>query len=285
MIELISDPATWAAFATLTAMEIVLGVDNIVFISVIIARLPPEMAKRARQIGLSLALIFRIALLFALTWIIGLSEPVVTLFGNGFSWRDIILLAGGVFLIIKATLEIHQEVEGGGAAAAANAKIGTTFAIIIAQIIVIDMVFSVDSILTAIGMAEDVEVMVAAVIVAVGVMYVASGPISAFVEDHPTTKMLALAFLVMIGVSLMADGVRLPHPARLHLRVDGLRRDGGDDQHLRQAPPRARLGWRPARYGAIGRALTRPPAERFPLATSASITAPDLIGGSKWRVA
>ena len=206
MIELISDPATWAAFATLTAMEIVLGIDNIVFISVIIARLPPEMAKRARQVGLSLALIFRIALLFALTWIIGLSEPVLALFGHGFSWRDIILLAGGVFLIIKATLEIHQEVEGGGAAAAANTKIGTTFAIIIAQIIVIDMVFSVDSILTAIGMAEDVEVMIAAVVVAVAVMYVASGPISAFVEEHPTTKMLALSFLVMIGVSLMADG-------------------------------------------------------------------------------
>ena len=206
VIELLSEPATWAAFATLTAMEIVLGVDNIVFLSVIIARLPRDMAKRARQVGLALALIFRILLLFALTWIIGLSAPLFEAFGHAFSWRDIILLAGGAFLIVKAVLEIHEEIEGEGPAETATSAITRSFALVIAQIIAIDLVFSVDSILTAIGMAEHVEVMIAAVIVAVGVMYVASGPISDFVQHHPTTKMLALAFLVMIGVSLVADG-------------------------------------------------------------------------------
>lgn len=204
-VELLSDPAVWAAFATLTVMEIVLGIDNIVFISVLVSRLPKEQADNARRLGLALALVFRIALLLILSWIIGLSSDVFTLFGHGFSWKDIILLAGGLFLIYKATHEMHAEIEephDEGLAKTAKAA----FSAIIAQIIVIDMVFSIDSIITAVGMAQHVEVMIAAVIVAVGVMFVASGPIAGFVARHPTTKMLALAFLLLIGVSLVADG-------------------------------------------------------------------------------
>jgi len=204
-VELLSDPAVWAAFATLTVMEIVLGIDNIVFISVLVSRLPKEQADNARRLGLALALVFRIALLLILSWIIGLSADVFTLFGQGFSWKDIILLAGGLFLIYKATHEMHAEIEephDEGLAKTAKAA----FSAIIAQIIVIDMVFSIDSIITAVGMAQHVEVMIAAVIVAVGVMFIASGPIAGFVARHPTTKMLALAFLLLIGVSLVADG-------------------------------------------------------------------------------
>jgi predicted tellurium resistance membrane protein TerC len=207
----IADPAIWASLISLTAMEIVLGIDNIVFISVIISRLPAHMAKRARQIGLGLALGFRIVLLSLLWVIIHLEEPLFTAFGRGFSWRDLILLAGGVFLLVKATQEIHKGVEGedeeGG-----PGLVQASFAIIIAQIILIDMVFSVDSIITAIGMADHVQVMIAAVIIAVGVMYWASGPISEFVHRHPTTKMLALAFLLMIGLALIADGFGMHIP-------------------------------------------------------------------------
>ena len=188
-------------------MEIVLGIDNIVFISVIINKLPPEQAERARRIGLALALIFRIVLLMFLAWIIGLKAEVFSLFGHAFSWRDLILLAGGIFLVYKATAEIHEEFEGETEEDEADRLSVTSFANIIGQIIVIDLVFSVDSIVTAIGMAEHVEVMIAAVIVAVAVMYVASGTISDFIKRHPTTKMLALSFLLLIGVSLVADGM------------------------------------------------------------------------------
>lgn len=206
MLELLSDPTVWLAFGTLTVMEIVLGIDNIVFISVLVSRLPKEEADKARKLGLALALIFRIALLLVLGWIIGLKEPVFDLYGFHPSWRDLILIAGGVFLIYKATHEMHAAVEEPhevGMKEAAKAA----FSAIIAQIIAIDLVFSVDSIVTAIGMAEHVEVMIAAVIVAVGFMYVASGPIAGFIARHPTTKMLALAFLLLIGVSLVADGL------------------------------------------------------------------------------
>ncbi len=209
-LDLLFQASAWASLLTLTAMEIVLGIDNIVFISVLVSRLPAEQSKRARQIGLALALVFRILLLLVLSWLIGLTEPVITIFGNGLSWRDLILLAGGVFLIYKATHEIHQGVEGEGEE---NAKpVVAGFAAIVAQIIVIDMVFSVDSIVTAIGMAEHVEIMILAVIIAMGVMYLASGAISSFIERHPTTKMLALAFLLMIGVALVADafGFHIP---------------------------------------------------------------------------
>lgn len=206
MLELLSDPTVWLAFGTLTVMEIVLGIDNIVFISVLVSRLPKADADRARKLGLALALIFRIALLLVLGWIIGLKEPVFDLYGFHPSWRDLILIAGGVFLVYKATHEMHAAVEEPhevGIKEAAKAS----FSAIIAQIIAIDLVFSVDSIVTAIGMAEHVEVMIAAVIVAVGFMYVASGPIAGFIARHPTTKMLALAFLLLIGVSLVADGL------------------------------------------------------------------------------
>ncbi|MEP1206431.1 MAG: TerC family protein [Rhizobiaceae bacterium] len=207
MMELLSNPTVWASFLTLTVMEIVLGIDNIVFISVIINRLPPEQAERARKIGLLLALVFRIVLLMFLTWIIGLQADLFSIFDQSFSWRDLILLGGGVFLIYKATAEIHEEFEGETEEEEAERLSVSSFAKIIGQIIIIDLVFSVDSIVTAIGMAEHVEVMVAAVIVAVGVMYVASGTISEFIKRHPTTKMLALSFLLLIGVSLVADGL------------------------------------------------------------------------------
>lgn len=206
MLELLSDPNVWIAFGTLTVMEIVLGIDNIVFISVLVSRLPKEQADRARQIGLALALIFRILLLLVISWIISLTQPAVSLFGFDLSWKDLILIAGGAFLVYKATHEMHAAIEEPHEVEMAG-KAGAVFAAVIGQIIVIDMVFSIDSIVTAVGMADHVEVMIAAVIVAVGVMFVASGPVAKFVADHPTTKMLALAFLLLIGVSLVADGL------------------------------------------------------------------------------
>lgn len=200
------DPAIWASLVTLTVMEIVLGIDNIVFISVIVSRLPVEIADRARKLGLGLALVFRIVLLSMLAWLIALKEPLFALAGQTFSWRDLILLAGGLFLLVKATHEIHRGIEGDEDDEGAKA-VSAAFSAVIAQIIVIDMVFSVDSIITAIGMAQHIEVMVAAVIIAMVIMYLASGPIAAFIQEHPTTKMLALSFLMLIGVALIADGV------------------------------------------------------------------------------
>jgi predicted tellurium resistance membrane protein TerC len=210
MMELLTSPEAWAALTTLIALEIILGIDNVIFISVLVSRIPEQQAKRARQIGLALALVFRIALLSILVWLIGLTTPVFTVWGNEFSWRDIILIGGGIFLIAKATHEIHNEVEardGGEGAKPANA-----FFWVIVQIIIIDMVFSLDSIITAIGMAQDLTIMVTAVIVACIVMYVSSGPVADFVAKHPTTKMLALAFLVLIGVALVADGFQFHIP-------------------------------------------------------------------------
>lgn len=206
MFNLLADPNAWIAFATLTVMEIVLGIDNIVFISVLVSRLPKEQADRARKLGLALALVFRIALLLVISWIISLTQPVISAFGLDLSWKDLILIAGGAFLIYKATHEMHAEIEEPHEPSLAKQAVGA-FSAIIGQIIIIDMVFSIDSIVTAVGMAEHVEVMIAAVIVAVGIMFVASGPVAKFVADHPTTKMLALAFLLLIGVSLVADGL------------------------------------------------------------------------------
>jgi len=211
MIELFSSPEAWAALLTLTALEIVLGIDNVIFLSVLVSRLPEPRATRARQIGLALALVFRIILLSVLVWLIGLTEPVITVRGLALSWRDIILIGGGLFLIAKATHEIHAEVEAreghGDERSAPNA-----FAWVILQVVVVDLVFSLDSIITAIGMAQDIEIMVAAVIIACAVMYVSSGPVARFVAQYPTTKMLALAFLVLIGVSLVADGFKFHIP-------------------------------------------------------------------------
>jgi predicted tellurium resistance membrane protein TerC len=205
MLQLLTDPNAWAALVTLTALEIILGIDNIVFISVLVSRCSPHEAKRARQIGLSLALIFRVILLFGLTWLMRLTYPVVTLFGREFSWHDIILISGGLFLIGKATHEIHAEVEA-DETEGAGAPVHAAFSFVVMQIVAVDLVFSVDSIVTAIGMAQDIEVMIAAVVIAMIVMYAASGPVARFIAAHPTTKMLALAFLVMIGVALVADG-------------------------------------------------------------------------------
>jgi predicted tellurium resistance membrane protein TerC len=211
MMELLTSPEAWAALLTLTALEIVLGIDNVIFISVIVSRIPPAQAKRARQIGLLLALVFRIVLLSVLVWLIGLTEPVVTVRNVELSWRDIILIAGGAFLIAKATHEIHAEVEASHGEPDTEPK-SSVFFWAIMQIIVIDMVFSLDSIITAIGMVQDIEIMIAAVVIACVIMYVSSGPVAKFVADHPTTKMLALAFLVLIGVALVADGFKFHIP-------------------------------------------------------------------------
>ena len=214
MGDLITDPNAWLALLTLTALEVVLGIDNVVFISVLIAKLEPRRAVIVRQIGLGLALLFRILLLFALTWVMGLTEPVVTLLSNPFSWNDIILIAGGLFLIAKATHEIHAEVEASSSGHAADPPkpAAGTMLTAIAQVVVIDAVFSIDSIVTAVGMAQDVRIMIAAVLIAVVVMYFASGAVGAFIAGHPTTKMLALAFLVLIGVALLADGFGIHFP-------------------------------------------------------------------------
>jgi len=211
MIALLTSPEAWAALVTLTALEIVLGIDNVIFLSIVVSRLPPQRARRARQIGLALALVFRLLLLSLLTWLIGLTEPLLSLGGIDFSWRDIILIGGGLFLIAKATHEIHSEVEGeeDNADRAAGAS---AFISVIMQIIVIDLIFSLDSIITAIGMAQDLAIMVAAVVIAVAIMYVSAGAVARFVAEHPTTKMLALAFLVLIGVALVADGFQFHIP-------------------------------------------------------------------------
>ena len=206
MIALLTDPQAWAALVTLSALEIVLGIDNVVFISVLVARLDPAHRNRARQIGLLLALVLRIVLLFGLTRLAALSEPVGTLMGQSISWRDVVLIGGGLFLIGKATLEMHAAVEGRDEAEATVGATARAFAATVAQLIVIDLVFSIDSIITAIGMAQDIRIMIMAVLIAVAVMYVASGPVAGFIVAHPTTKVLALAFLVLIGVALIADG-------------------------------------------------------------------------------
>ncbi len=204
MIELLSDPQMWIAFLTLTALELVLGIDNVIFISILVDKLPQERRELARRIGLFLAMFMRVGLLFLLSWIVGLTEPLFSLFRQEFAGRDLILIGGGLFLLWKSTQEIHQLLEGeaGGASAAVRA----TFSAVILQIIIIDLVFSLDSIITAVGMVDRVEVMVAAVVVSVLLMMAFAGQIGRVVSAHPTIKMLALAFLLVIGVVLIADG-------------------------------------------------------------------------------
>jgi len=211
-LSLLTDPNAWAALVTLTVLEIVLGIDNLVFISVLTARLDRARAKRARQIGLSLAFVFRVIMLFGLTWLMGMTAPIFHLFHMGISWRDIILIGGGLFLIAKGTHEIHNEVEGHGDGETAASTTSQAFTWVIVQLVAIDLVFSLDSIITAIGMASDLEVMVAAVVIAMIVMYAAAGPVGNFIAEHPTTKMLALAFLLLIGVALVADGFEFHIP-------------------------------------------------------------------------
>ena len=204
LIALFSNPETWIALLTLTVLEVVLGIDNVIFISILVQRLPLEQRDRGRIIGLGLAMGMRILLLLTLSWIIGLTQPLFTLMGREFSWRDVILIGGGLFLLWKATTEIHESLEGEESheAAAGTASFGS----VITQIVLLDIVFSLDSVLTAVGLANDIAVMVAAVVIAVLVMLVASGPLSAFVHKHPSVKMLALSFLLLIGVTLIAEG-------------------------------------------------------------------------------
>jgi len=212
---LLADPAVWVSFGTLALLEIILGIDNIIFISIVSSRLPKEQQRVARLVGLSLALAMRVVLLLALTWIIGLTAPVLTLFETAYSWRDIILLAGGLFLIAKATIEIYETMEpepDGMGTAAKAATAAASFGGTIVQIILLDLVFSFDSILTAIGLTDHLPIMIAAVVVAIAVMMIAAEPVSAFVNRHLSVKMLALAFLVLIGVVLIADGLHFHIP-------------------------------------------------------------------------
>ncbi len=205
-MDLLTNPEIWIALITLTVLEIVLGIDNIIFISILVQRLEPASRDRARYIGLGLAMGMRIALLLTISWIVGLTAPVFTFNDNEFSWRDLILIGGGLFLLWKATTEIGESLEGEPAHhVEANAP-RASFRAVLFQIVLLDIVFSLDSVLTAVGMAEEVLVMIAAVVIAVLVMLVASGPLAKFVHDHPTVKMLALAFLLLIGVTLVADG-------------------------------------------------------------------------------
>lgn len=204
MIDLLYDPAVWASFLTLTVLEIVLGVDNVIFISITASRLPEAQRRPARMLGLTGALVMRIGLLFSIAWIVSLTEPLATIWGYTFSWRDLILLAGGFFLLYKASAEIFAEME---AVEKSHSSASASFVQIVAQIILLDLVFSIDSVITAVGIATHLEVMIAAVVVAILVMMIAAEPIAGFVERHPSTKMLALAFLAMVGMALVADGM------------------------------------------------------------------------------
>lgn len=199
-----SSPDLWIAFGTLLALEIILGIDNVVFISILAGKLPPEQRKKARTLGLSLALVIRIGLLFSLSWIIGLTAPLFSVFGAEISGRDLILILGGAFLVGKAVHEIHQRLEGDEAHGSTGAT--ASFASVIVQILLLDVVFSLDSVITAVGMVDELYIMIAAVTIAIGIMLVSAGAISDFVNKHPTVKMLALSFLVLIGASLLGEG-------------------------------------------------------------------------------
>ena len=204
MIDLLTSPQAWIALATLTALELVLGIDNIIFISILVDKLPPAQRERARKIGLFMAMFMRIGLLLVLAWIVGLVTPLFTVLGQEISGRDLILIVGGVFLVYKATTEIHGTLEGEEDATGSAVK--ATFTAVILQIMVIDIVFSLDSIITAVGMVDDVRIMIIAVVLSVGLMMLFARPIGVFVSDHPTIKMLALSFLVVVGVVLIAEG-------------------------------------------------------------------------------
>ena len=210
MLELLTDPEAWLSFATLVVLEIVLGIDNIVFIAIVSQHLPKNQQEAARRVGLSVAIVLRVLLLLTISWIISLRETLFTLFGIDFSWRDLILGAGGLFLLAKGTREIHSEVEGEVDGEGRSRP--ATFAGVILQIAVLDIVFSLDSVITAVGVADHIEVMIAAVVVAVLIMMVAAEPTAKFINTHPTVKMLALSFLLLIGVALVADALHFHIP-------------------------------------------------------------------------
>jgi predicted tellurium resistance membrane protein TerC len=205
-MEFLTEPATWLSLITLTAMEIVLGIDNVIFISILVDKLPAGQQDKGRKLGLALALVLRLALLFAITWVMGLTTPLFSVFGKGFTGRDLILLGGGLFLLVKATREIHENLEVVHEAHKVPSGRGA-FGIVLVQILALDIVFSLDSVITAVGMAQHIWVMVVAMVVAVGVMLAFSGSIASFVMRHPSMKILALSFLLLIGVVLIADGM------------------------------------------------------------------------------
>lgn len=209
-MEWLLDPQAWIALATLTALEIVLGIDNIIFISILVGRLPQEQRQRARTLGLGLAMLTRIGLLLSLVWIMRLTQPLFTVLGETISGRDVILIGGGLFLLAKSTLEIHGSLEGEEEQTRSGR--GNTFLAILVQIAIIDIVFSLDSVITAVGLVQHVPVMVLAIVLAVGVMMFAAKPIGDFVDDHPTVKMLALSFLVLIGMALIGEGFDMHIP-------------------------------------------------------------------------
>ncbi len=204
-MEWLSDPSIWIAFVTLTVLELVLGIDNVIFISILAGKLPAEQQARARYIGLALALVMRVGLLFSLTWVMGLTAPLFTIFNYAISGRDLILLVGGLFLIGKSTHEIHGSLEG--EEGHASRRTYASFASVIIQIMLLDIVFSLDSVITAVGMVDNIWIMIAAVVVSIVAMMLFAGSIGAFVQRHPTIKMLALAFLLLIGVTLIAEGL------------------------------------------------------------------------------
>ena len=205
-MDLLLDPQVWVSLLTLTILEIVLGIDNLIFVAILANRLPPDQQVRARQLGLALALGMRLALLASLSWLVGLTAPVFEAGGRAFSWRDLVLISGGLFLAYKGTMEIHNRMEEAGDDTPATGKAAASFGAVIGQIILLDMVFSLDSVITAVGMVDQLWIMSTAVIAAAFVMLGASGPLSHFVQRHPTVKMLALAFLLMIAMVLIADG-------------------------------------------------------------------------------
>jgi predicted tellurium resistance membrane protein TerC len=209
MLELLTDPNAWISLATLTVLEVVLGIDNIIFLSIVSARLPEAQQPTARRIGLGIALGARVLLLLSLTWMIGLTAPIFELYGFAVSWRDIVLILGGIFLIAKGTVETHHMLEGQGGEGVAGTA---TFAAVIVQIVMLDLVFSLDSVITAIGIAEHIPIMIAAIVIAMAVMLLAAEPTAHFVNTHPTVKMLALSFLLLVGAALVADGMHFHIP-------------------------------------------------------------------------
>jgi len=246
MFDWLADPNAWIALGTLTALEIVLGVDNVIFISILASKLPQEQQARARTLGLGLALFGRVILLLSLTWIMQLTAPVVSALGVELSGRDLILMAGGLFLIAKSTREIHDKLEGEEESHAASAV--ATFGSVLFQILILDLVFSLDSVITAVGMVDEIPVMITAVVIAILFMMVSAAAISRFIEAHPTVKMLALSFLLMVGVALIAEGVEFHIPRgyiyfamafsifveMLNLRI---RKRSKKPIKLRQSPP------------------------------------------------
>lgn len=206
MFEWIASPEAWIALGTLTALEIVLGIDNIIFISILVARLPDEQRDRARRIGIMLAMVTRLALLFSISWVMGLTDTWFTVLGEEISGRDLILIVGGLFLLAKSTHEIHASVEGEPESEQVAAKAAASFGMILVQIAILDIVFSLDSVITAVGLVDHVSIMAIAIIIAVGIMMWSSKAIGEFVDEHPTIKILALSFLIVVGLTLMVEG-------------------------------------------------------------------------------